>query len=80
MAAARAGFDGNVTVLKDRDPAAYARLAPRFAEATAAADAFIALLQKQVVEAPADGGRGRSPSARPRCGTRGRPPSTPTCG
>ncbi|MBA4191092.1 MAG: hypothetical protein C0467_24165 [Planctomycetaceae bacterium] len=54
IAAARVNYDGNVTVLKDRDAAAYNKLAPKFSEATAAADAFVALVQSKFVEAPAE--------------------------
>jgi methyl-accepting chemotaxis protein len=54
IAAARAGFDSNVAVLKDRDPTAYAKLAPKHAEATAAADTFVTLIQSKFIEAPGD--------------------------
>ncbi|MCE9563674.1 MAG: HAMP domain-containing protein [Planctomycetes bacterium] len=52
VAAARSNYDGNVTILKDRDANAYNKLAPKFAEATAAADAFVTLVQTKFVEAP----------------------------
>jgi methyl-accepting chemotaxis protein len=53
IAVARAAYDGNVTVLRDRDAAAFAKLEPKFKEAVAAADAFTALVQAKFVEAPA---------------------------
>ena len=55
VSAARAGFDGNVTALGEKDSKIGERLAPRHAEAAAALDAFAALLQKRIIEAPADG-------------------------
>jgi len=54
IAAARANYDSNVTILKDRDLAAYNKLAPKFAEATTAGDAFTTLIQSKFVEAPGE--------------------------
>ena len=65
ISAARAGFDSNVAALAEKDAKIGERLAPRHAEATAALDAFVGLLQKRVIETGADGGEGRAALAVP---------------